>query len=167
MHTNTPVWLSNGPNFWSLYANECRVKSRLNILCKTFLYQIYRILFRLFFVYFYAEDDVKKGVVPLCLTPEVLLILNHGFEHLTDTRITDQKLFKDLNYLQNALNSTKYLRVRFIPHFEPILFCCTNEKLFAGWKSSERLVFNTELEQLLRSHLHVSPFRAPSRYSCL
>ena len=42
-----PVWLSNSPNFWSFYANECRVKSRLIISCKTFFYQIYRILFRL------------------------------------------------------------------------------------------------------------------------
>ena len=121
------------------------------------------------FVFFHAEDDVKKGVVPLCLTPEVLLILNHGFEHLTDTRITDQKLFKDLNYLQNALNSTKYLRVRFkatlSPHFEPILFCWTNKK-YCWMKISKRLVFNTELEQLLRSHLHGSPFRAPIHYSC-
>jgi len=51
-------------------------------------------------------SDLDNGSVPLCLTPEVLLILNHGIEHLTDTRNGDRKVYGDLLYLQEALSRT-------------------------------------------------------------
>ena len=58
-----------------------------------------------------VENDLENGEVPLCLTPEVLLILNHGFEHLGDTRNGRGKAYSDLDYLQQAFSSTQYLRV--------------------------------------------------------
>ncbi|XP_067929584.1 serine/threonine-protein kinase 11-interacting protein-like isoform X2 [Watersipora subatra] len=57
------------------------------------------------------KDDLENGDVPLCLTPEVLVILNHGFEHLGDMRNGGNKFYNDLDFLKRALNSTRYLRL--------------------------------------------------------
>jgi len=65
----------------------------------------------LLWLYRVVDADLKRGTLPLCLTPEVLLILNHGFEHLADLSSQDQRLQSELTYVEDTVNNTQSLRV--------------------------------------------------------